>query len=279
MPVYGGVRYVDLYPGVDLVLGEQGDFWRLEAQPQVNTSDVHLRIQGLDEVLPGPSSSTLLTAMGDCKLALPVADFVYLAEGIIANGARSIAQIEPHSLEPGANARSGASPQNNPDHLMYSTFLGGSDGDFAGSITYDTLGRAYVGGASDDIYPDLWITPQGRAYVSGYTFSVDFPTTPGVLDPSCGENVDGFVLALTPDGSALELSTCLGGTINDAAYAVAVDAAGSIFVAGHTGSPDSLVTAGAFHWHARGGFVAKLDATATPTPTLVHRYLPLILWN
>src|SRR5204863_7571998 len=43
--------------------------------------------------------------------------------------------------------------------LLYSTYLGGSHGaDFSGALAVDATGRAYVG---------------------GYTFSDDFPTTPG----------------------------------------------------------------------------------------------------
>lgn len=33
VPAYGGVRYVDLYPGIDLVLCQADSFWRLEARP------------------------------------------------------------------------------------------------------------------------------------------------------------------------------------------------------------------------------------------------------
>jgi hypothetical protein len=37
VPVYGGVRYMDLYPGVDLVLGELGAFWQLQVKPGAAT--------------------------------------------------------------------------------------------------------------------------------------------------------------------------------------------------------------------------------------------------
>ena len=57
---------------------------------------------------------------------------------------------------------------------------------------------------------------------------------------------DGFVAELSPDGTKLPYSTYLGGTNNDQAYAVAVDPAGLIYVAGSTDSYNFPVTKNAF---------------------------------
>ena len=38
VPVWGGVRYVDLYPGVDLVLGGSDGAWRLRLRPAQRSS-------------------------------------------------------------------------------------------------------------------------------------------------------------------------------------------------------------------------------------------------
>lgn len=125
--------------------------------------------------------------------------------------------------------------------LVYSTFLGGADFDSAGGIAID-------GG--------------GNAYVAGGTASLDYPTTAGAFD----RNADGseaFVTKLSPGGTALVYSTLLGGSGDDGASDVVVDASGSAWIAGATSSADFPTTAGtAFDTTINGGtdtFLAQLD--------------------
>src|SRR4030088_1691064 len=75
------------------------------------------------------------------------------------------------------------------DPLIYSTYLGGSDGDEGFSIAVDSAGNAYV---------------------TGSTHSLNFPVTPGAFQTTlhcCG----AFVTKFNPAGSALVYSTYLGG--------------------------------------------------------------------
>ena len=112
--------------------------------------------------------------------------------------------------------------------LLYSSYLGGSDGDAGIGIAIDAAGNAYV---------------------KGRTRSTDFPTTPGAFQSAYGggDFGDAFVAKLNTSGSALLFSTYLGGADDEAsAGGIAVDAAGSAYVAGSTRSADFPVTAGAF---------------------------------
>jgi hypothetical protein len=96
--------------------------------------------------------------------------------------------------------------------IVYSTYLGGSDGAYGYGIAVDATGAAYVVGATN---------------------SSDFPTvTP--LQAARGGSLDGFVAKLTPDGGALAYSTYLGGEGEDTAYGVAVDANDAAYVVGRT---------------------------------------------
>ena len=97
----------------------------------------------------------------------------------------------------------------------------------------------YLGGRDDDHGTGIAVDSAGNAYVTGYTDSTDFPTVnafQGTLGGgNCGSSLpclDAFVAKLNPAGSALLYSTYLGGTGNDIASGIAIDLAGSAYVAG-----------------------------------------------
>jgi hypothetical protein len=110
--------------------------------------------------------------------------------------------------------------------LVYSTFLGGSDTDWAAAVA---------------------LGPGGVVYVAGYTYARDFPTTPGSYSPAFnGGCCDGFVTELTADGSALVFSTYLGGDSFEDIGGMALGHGGTVFVTGQTLSADFPTTPGAF---------------------------------
>lgn len=102
--------------------------------------------------------------------------------------------------------------------LVWSTYLGGSSGDFGLGIA---LGR------------------DGSVHATGVTGSSDFPVRnalqPGISSPA--PYADAFVARLDPAGS-LVASTYLGGSEVDWGNDVAVDAQGSAWVMGFTESTD-----------------------------------------
>ncbi len=126
---------------------------------------------------------------------------------------------------------------------LYSTFLGGSNSDSGASIAVDA---------------------SGAAYVTGRTNSTDFPVTPGAYDTTYNGGTDAFVVKLNPGGASLRYATFLGGSGYDPGDALAVDAAGNVYVASRTNSTNFPVTGGAFDGIYSGGtdaFVTKLNAT------------------
>jgi hypothetical protein len=124
----------------------------------------------------------------------------------------------------------------------------------------------YLGGSGSDHAFGLAVDESGNAYVTGYTYSKDdFPVTVGVVqDTFAGGSWDAFVTKINAGGSALDYSTYLGGSYNDAGYGIAVDGSGSATVTGRTESPNFPVTAEAFDTTYHGGgdaLVAQLSAT------------------
>ncbi|MBL8295564.1 MAG: SBBP repeat-containing protein [Bryobacterales bacterium] len=115
--------------------------------------------------------------------------------------------------------------------LVYSTYLGGSQDDWASAVTVDAGGNAWVTGA---------------------TLSSNFPVsqdatqrTYGGTDPEANfATGDAFVAQVNPGGTALVFSTFLGGVSDDLAMGVAQDRGGSVYVAGSTRSRNFPTTAG-----------------------------------
>jgi hypothetical protein len=95
----------------------------------------------------------------------------------------------------------------------------------------------YLGGAMDDEANAIAVDGEGAAYVAGVTWSIDFPTQSPVQAFASG-GADGFLTELSPSGSSLVASTYLGGTGNDAVFAVALRHDGSACAAGSTTSVD-----------------------------------------
>jgi hypothetical protein len=120
----------------------------------------------------------------------------------------------------------------------------------AAKLTYST----YLGGASspygDDTPYGLAVDTAGNAYLSGTTWETNYPTTAGALqttNKTGGNGLSaGFVTKMNPAGSALVYSTYLSGTGSDRTTALAIDAAGDVFLTGSVHSTDFPVTTGAY---------------------------------
>jgi hypothetical protein len=123
------------------------------------------------------------------------------------------------------------------NQMLYGTYLGGVNNDFATAIAVDGLQNAYV---------------------AGYTASSDFPTLVPVQSTNAGL-YDAFVAKVNAAG-VLVYSTYLGGVGSDAAKAITILPPGQVYVAGQTLSynyptlnPFQAVNGGNY-----GGFLTRL---------------------
>jgi hypothetical protein len=104
--------------------------------------------------------------------------------------------------------------------------------DPSGALVYSAL----LGGSGWDSADGVAVDAAGAAWVVGYTLSQNFPQVVS-LSPELQGSVDAFVVRIDPTGSALTLSTYLGGGGEERAYGVAVDGSGRAHVVGYTFSP------------------------------------------
>lgn len=123
----------------------------------------------------------------------------------------------------------------------------------------------YFGGVGDDFIHDMVVGPGGYLYLTGETYSSDLG--PDSISRSYSRV---FVAKLTPDGKTVVYYTEFGGTADSGGEALAVDAAGNVYVTGYTRSATFPRTSGAFDMDFNGGaevamdaFVTKLDANGT----------------
>jgi hypothetical protein len=103
----------------------------------------------------------------------------------------------------------------------------------ASTVLFATL----LGGSGQDIATGIAVDPSGAVYVSGTTTSPNFPVAGPAIRRALGGSRDGFLAKLAPDGSALTLSTYLGGSGEDTATGVAVSGK-NVYVTGITSSAD-----------------------------------------
>ncbi len=108
----------------------------------------------------------------------------------------------------------------------------------------------YLGGAlKRDRLMELVADDLGRVNMCGMTLSSDFPTTAPVGSPyqtTLGGGWDAFVARLSADGSALEYSTFLGGTVLDVGIDLVHLGGDTVAVTGSTTSTDFPTSTGCY---------------------------------
>jgi len=261
VPHYQRVRYPNVYPGIDLVY--YGNPQRLEhdfiVAPGADPAVIQLAISGAEQAT--------VNAEGDLVLTVPGGEIIQQAPKIYqiidgqpqAVAGRYVLREVAPGAPPTVNVAA-AEPAPPPlwvgfevaqydskrplvidPVLVYSSYLGGSDGEGGYAITVDSAGHAYV---------------------TGSTRSIDFPTVNAPY-PYLSGSRDAFIFKLNADGSAAVYSTYLGGSDEDWGEGITVDGAGNAYVTGATRSID-FPTVNAPYPHFQGGysdaFVFKFNA-------------------
>ena len=131
--------------------------------------------------------------------------------------------------------------------LIYSTYLGGNDGDGAIKIS---------------------VNSNNELVVLGQTSSTDFPVTPGCFQNTIGGGMmDFFVLHFNAAGTGLVGSTYMGGNGQESSSGdLRTDQSGNILCAGSTSSANFPITLGAYQpvkSDSLDGCIFKLNATCS----------------
>ena len=232
VPSYSEILYRDAWPGIDLVLrlGEGELEYSIIARDGADPKRVCFAYEGQSGFIARPDGSALVeTSAGDIEMTPWSCGTLRGSWGAAGRDAR---QAETGLL---------SNSLDEPSSLVASTYLGG--------------GTTWEEGYSVALDQDE------NVVVAGYSYSPDFPVTPGSYDVAFGGNCDGFVAKVSASCDDLMWCTFLGSMWSDYCLSVAVDATGDIVVSGTTTSTDFPTTAGAFDttWNSNwDGFVTKI---------------------
>jgi YD repeat-containing protein len=294
VPVWGGIRYVNLYPGLDLeISASEGEWtWQLvrngrgALSPRVleaQTIAFRMRIDGVDNLHAEAGLIRATTGLGDVAFPLPG---LRSSDGNPAPQNRQPARIRGNEVEisflpeeaghPGLQVASMGTlseaqsvlslDTSGPPKLAAPLPFGAEAGWGASQASplqspgpEDLLYSTYLGGAGDDTGYEIAVDSSGAIYVVGETNSIDFPVSAGAF-PYSGDK-DAFITKL--DGSTLVYSTYIGGSGEDRAFGVALNPSGEAHLVGATISTNFPTQAAAYP--ASGGlydaFMTKLNGS------------------
>lgn len=177
--------------------------------------------------------------------------------------------------------------------LLASTYIGGTMNDgvnvnndsvlIGGTGTYEFPADSLQYNYGDQYRGEINVDKFGDVYIASSTRSGNFPIVNG-FDKKFDGKQDAVVLKLNSNLTSIIWSSYLGGSDNDAGYALALDAESNVYVTGGTRSLNFPSTAGVKQpMHAGGkadGYIAKikndgsaiLNATYWGTPAYDQTY-------
>lgn len=130
----------------------------------------------------------------------------------------------------------------------------------SGAMRYST----YIGGLFNETMAAIAVDETGSLYFIANSDSLSFPVTPGSLDVGFNGKKDVVFGKLNFTGSQMLFASYLGGTGNDEAHALWLDANKFMHIVGSTTSPNFPMTAGAYSNVFSGqadAFIAKINAS------------------
>ncbi len=244
---FEGVRYRDLYPGIDLIYYASGNALEYDfiVAPGADPSRIRLRFSGAEDMRVDSDGSLLIRSGG--KLLRQKKPVVY-QERAAAHGRELVdARYVIHgssevTFSLGAYDRS--EPLVIDPVLTYATYLGGPGNDVATAVAADA---------------------EGSIYITGHTTSIEFPVLGDPVSLEWRGSRDIFLVKLTPSGEDnyfFVYSSYIGGMGEDQPWAIALDQFGNVYVAGETGSGDFPIAGNTPRTTAAGekdAFVFKLN--------------------
>ena len=205
VPVYAGLLYRDLYPGIDLE-------YRIEGEVLKSTFIVH----------PGADPGTIrMVYLGELELSLqPSGDLLVTTE------AGALQERAPAAFQELDGARTSPEVAFAVEGIGVGFSLpAGYDPALPLYIDPELTYASYLGSGGDEDAADLAVANNGDIYIAGVT-------------TTSGSNRDGLLVRLSPDKTYQDDEwTVFGGAGTDRPTGLTLGADGSVYVVGWTSSP------------------------------------------
>lgn len=263
VPHYAGVRYGEVYPGVDLLFYGNGSELEFDfhLKPGVRPEQIRIAFHGANSLSVDDAGGLVVhKGGGELRFRRPV------SYQLVASERREVAsafQITPDgaaAFEIGAYDR--ALPLVIDPVLVFSAVIGPGN---ISSMAVDSQGDVYVGGqrlfpgqtstqsafvakvggaGSTLIYSTFYGAPgnsgpasivvdeTGQAAITGAASSGGIPIVNALQPTRRGQ--DAYIAKLSADGASFVFSTFFGGSDQDFGSALALDRDGSVIVTGRT---------------------------------------------
>jgi hypothetical protein len=213
LPTFAKVEYKNVYRGIDVVYRSAGP--RLEydfiVAPGADSKAITLQFERADEASIDRAGDLVVA---DLRLRRPSMYQEVRGRRRAVDGGFTLRGRHRIGFEIGAYDVT--RPLVIDPVVVFSTRLGGADGDAGWAVATDAAGDVYV---------------------TGDAASANFPLANAVQRKSVGAT-DAFVTKLSPDGSRILYSTYLGGSDADVGQGIAVDPLGNVYITGDTRSRD-----------------------------------------
>ncbi|MGA2298589.1 MAG: T9SS type A sorting domain-containing protein [FCB group bacterium] len=127
--------------------------------------------------------------------------------------------------------------------------------------SYNFYYTSYFGGSGDDYLASIAIDSTNNIILCGFTNSNDFPVSVNAFQNKKLNDIDGFLVKMTPDNNII-WSTYFGGNGRDYADRTTVAKDNNIYMCGYTTSTDLFTANNAYQKNIGGGvdiFLTKFD--------------------
>ncbi|MBK5931776.1 SBBP repeat-containing protein [Halochromatium salexigens] len=256
IPTYEDLRYVDLYPEIDLVFRthEQRLAYDFIVHPGANPASIRVALEGARE-LSVESDGSLRATLPDGRAFRQQPPFIYQErDGEREPVSGRFQVLASRAGEDAAPVYGFAVDDYDPSRALI----------IDPTLDYSSL----VGSDGEEAINAMYVTSAEEAIVAGWTDSTDFATNAGATEigptdegeSTLGGDI-GFIYQMAADGSSLDFVTLLGGSDDDVIRDLAVSG-GNIYVAGSTDSEDFPLVNPLFRVLTDGtnAFVTKLSA-------------------